>query len=452
MLLSFPDARRPSDLGLGGDTRLLGLRLEGLGFVSLDDRVDRAAVTLPAPATARALPADPVLPAGPGPAASARLAVRVGAGALRLTGPGGPPADCLFALAGTPVLARAVAAEDGGWEACLPLPAATVAAGAAAICILVPDPAAAVLPAAIESWAAPAAGPAPETAPETVPLVVVLQAMAAGQPDARTWATAAGAGPATAPLPLPVRLNFSAGSAAAGALATGWSEPEPEGTWSDGPAARLQWPGGAGPAVLALEGAAFTDPAHPMQRITVAAGGRVLGTLLLRPESPGRHLLVLPGHADGIDLGFPDALSPAALGISPDGRDLGLRISAAAILPLDPAEGIPAATAAPEIGPVAVLDAATHAEGIAVWLAGTGPQPWALAAPGSAAMIHPVATGEEWRACLALPWPVAGAATRIAVLAGPPDPDASLPETAGWIDLALPQAAARDTARTGEPA
>ncbi|MEW9586339.1 hypothetical protein [Paraburkholderia sp. DGU8] len=125
----------------------------------------------------------------------------------------------------------------------------------------------------------------------------------------------------------------------------GWSEPEGwGGTWSDGPAASVFLkvePRSAAALELTLQGHAFVNPQHPLQRVEVLANGTTLGTLRYDDPSPTVRTLAIPGAVlQGAQQGilnltllFPDACAPAELGLSPDTRKLGVGITSMRLTP-----------------------------------------------------------------------------------------------------------------------
>lgn len=114
-------------------------------------------------------------------------------------------------------------------------------------------------------------------------------------------------------------------------LEGGWSAPEPQGVWSDGPQARLRvWPQEVAPGrapVLVLEGHMMLDAATPRQRLRISQEGRVVFERVIgMAETTGPfEVRLLPHDPDAPEvvlvLEFPDAAPPAN---SSDTRQLGL--------------------------------------------------------------------------------------------------------------------------------
>lgn len=129
-------------------------------------------------------------------------------------------------------------------------------------------------------------------------------------------------------------LNFGDPQGIAEYLKHGWSHTESWGTWTDGQearlVARLEIP--EVPAmVLVLEAGGFSHPSHPVIDVTVTLNGVPIGALSaqggLRPQ---RHAFVVPMAGGWLDirLQIANPASPAVLGLSDDGRLLGLAVTA----------------------------------------------------------------------------------------------------------------------------
>lgn len=117
-------------------------------------------------------------------------------------------------------------------------------------------------------------------------------------------------------------------------LGRGWSSPEPEGVWSDGPGATIEFPPieHDAPVLLSISCGAFPADVSGLQRVAVSSGLTSLGTAVVSSTDPNSQirLVLSPSiREQGIDylmLQFPDALSPAELGMSADPRLLGVRL------------------------------------------------------------------------------------------------------------------------------
>jgi hypothetical protein len=118
-------------------------------------------------------------------------------------------------------------------------------------------------------------------------------------------------------------------------LGLGWSPPESWGNWSDGPASSI---------TFAVEGnedrdlpvrlliRAFVPPAHPVQRVIVTANGIRVADQEIRQADPLTLSFVIPAASIGsnrlvrLDFWCPNAVSPAAMGLSFDFRELSIGV------------------------------------------------------------------------------------------------------------------------------
>ena len=182
----------------------------------------------------------------------------------------------------------------------------------------------------------------------------------------RPWrVTADGAEPC--PLPV-VDYSFAASRAPTTWELDGWGDTEPWGTWTVGPVARLVPDIHVLPnrdLLLTAEASAFVSPAHPSVEATVRVNGAAVARwafalgLSDRPHSAEIARSVLERRMPP-EISFEIALpaSPLALGISSDGRELGL-----ALRRLELAEG--AAAPATLVEPGETLDFSVRGNGVA---------------------------------------------------------------------------------------
>jgi hypothetical protein len=383
LLVEFPDARRPADLGLGEDARLLGLALRGAEAMPLTQQVARLEgleknkgpwrVTLPAvPGALR------VLGAGPPPAG------------LRLGGPDGKD------------FAAPVATVDGGWEAWVVLEPACLARDTVAVGLL----GGSVRPQVVELWSgterAEAAGElrlvlfeAPELTSDDD-----IGALLSGWQDAAALAVAE----AAATLPLRFDLTTAGtGSANRGLLAEGWSVPEPVGTWSDGSLARLALPAPVGPALARFDLSGFAPAGHGEQQVIVSFDGQLVSSLRVGP--PAIVTLAIPDKVRNIEFALPDALSPSEAGLSADSRHLGILLRGLSIESPNPAplvladpDGLPRGPAGIHVELVGYLD-----DRVVLRLSGKNPAPWGLASAPDGPIVHPrPAADGGWEAFMVL--------------------------------------------------
>jgi hypothetical protein len=133
------------------------------------------------------------------------------------------------------------------------------------------------------------------------------------------------------------RLALGAGTEDVAMLAGGWSESEPAGRWTHGPAARILLrtsPPAA--AALAWRADPLTAPGGPSLRVEVTANGVALGAV---DYDRDRGAVQLPlGRAAAADellvcWRIRDPRSPKDLGLSEDSRPLGLFLQDVALIP-----------------------------------------------------------------------------------------------------------------------
>jgi hypothetical protein len=132
-------------------------------------------------------------------------------------------------------------------------------------------------------------------------------------------------------------IGFGQGQAGVAFLKNGWSNPEPNSTWSQADTARLIVPVGDG----VISDVTFTvrslvSPKHPKQRVGIKINGVRAQSLSF--DTNARHDIIIPipkavskqlskrKYLD-IEFSFPDAISPRELGVSDDSRKLGLQLS-----------------------------------------------------------------------------------------------------------------------------
>ncbi|TMJ01372.1 MAG: hypothetical protein E6G97_15925 [Alphaproteobacteria bacterium] len=124
----------------------------------------------------------------------------------------------------------------------------------------------------------------------------------------------------------------------------GWSDPEPWGTWTDGPAASLEIPIGFDPqgAVrMTCVASGFVPPSRAQQVAHVVVNGEVVGHWTFKPgeASQPRHAII-PADVVArqtplrIDFLIGDPTAPLDLGLSEDSRRLGIGIVDLTLTPL----------------------------------------------------------------------------------------------------------------------
>jgi hypothetical protein len=141
-------------------------------------------------------------------------------------------------------------------------------------------------------------------------------------------------------------IVFSEGSGAERLLGDGWSAMESSGVWTDGDRASLvlRPTPATGTVELVLAVDPFVTPDHPELNVEVFAGGVKRGAEVFRHRRPARLQkrrlrVVLPASAgDGmgrivVELRLQDPVSPRDLGLSEDGRRLGLRLRSLSVRP-----------------------------------------------------------------------------------------------------------------------
>jgi len=127
-------------------------------------------------------------------------------------------------------------------------------------------------------------------------------------------------------------LSFHSGGTARKYLIYGWSEPEPWGTWSDGHEAVIYFKlkkAPIGNIALNLSGGAFINEKHPLQRMDVFINDVKMCTITRNSSVEKTDIILIPKYISNkshgkikITMRFPDAISPAAVGMSEDSRVL----------------------------------------------------------------------------------------------------------------------------------
>lgn len=127
-------------------------------------------------------------------------------------------------------------------------------------------------------------------------------------------------------------LSFHRGGAGSKYLIYGWSGPEPWGTWSDGHEALIYLKlkkAPVGDIALHISGVAFINEKHSLQRVDVFINDKKMGTLRRDSSVEKIDTILIPKYvyskSNGrikITMQFPDAISPADIGMSKDSRVL----------------------------------------------------------------------------------------------------------------------------------
>lgn len=120
-------------------------------------------------------------------------------------------------------------------------------------------------------------------------------------------------------------------------LYRGWSEPEPWGTWSNAPVAKIRLVVAGSPERLVLRGHAFTHASRPTQPVEIRVDGVLAHAGEISGDASTRLLLPIPPAeprlADSLlrlislEFRLPAAVSPAELGVSDDNRLLGFGLT-----------------------------------------------------------------------------------------------------------------------------
>lgn len=128
------------------------------------------------------------------------------------------------------------------------------------------------------------------------------------------------------------KINFATGGDSHRFRTTGWSDPEPSGTWTDGPAASLVFRLNAAEGPLQLTAKLSPNirpPRLDAQLVHVYVRGQKIATW--RVAGLDTFSAIIPRSLVGgggivtVDLHIPGAVSPQELGSGADGRRLGVR-------------------------------------------------------------------------------------------------------------------------------
>jgi hypothetical protein len=148
------------------------------------------------------------------------------------------------------------------------------------------------------------------------------------------WADIIIAKPGAPPLAIVSEiLDFSSSVNASTFMAFGWSVPEQWGTWTDGPRAELVFrltPPPVKAVVLSAMVGAFVSDHHPNLDVDVFVNGHILAHWsFANGQNVGERQIIVPLHIAQeptlrVDFRMYDPNSPAELGLSTDGRKLGL--------------------------------------------------------------------------------------------------------------------------------
>lgn len=130
------------------------------------------------------------------------------------------------------------------------------------------------------------------------------------------------------------KVRFAAGSRGRRFLGPGWSGPEADHCWSDGPRAAVSLPvvdRAPEGAVLRIRCRGFCPPGLNAQRVAISVNGRHIRTI--GANGMAWHEVLLPPGSVGesgiyVEFEFPDAVSPEQVGASSDSRSLGITLDA----------------------------------------------------------------------------------------------------------------------------
>lgn len=126
-------------------------------------------------------------------------------------------------------------------------------------------------------------------------------------------------------------FDFSVKGGLAPAMLAGFSAPEQASRWTDAPVAKFTCRAGVGYHVAKIFVTPFVTAQHQRQRIAFSVNGGTPVSYEFKHPAEGRFLElplenVAPGQTMTFSLDMPDAVSPQALGLSADGRMLGMAV------------------------------------------------------------------------------------------------------------------------------
>ena len=128
---------------------------------------------------------------------------------------------------------------------------------------------------------------------------------------------------------LPLAYGEVVGAARLPSFAVGWSAPEANGLWSDGPTALLVFQREPGTAVLHLRVTAIAAVAGGAQEVSARLNGQAAGSWRLADFSTGDIAIPMPpaGPAQtAVELRIGDPVRPLDRGLSQDSRSLGVML------------------------------------------------------------------------------------------------------------------------------
>lgn len=136
--------------------------------------------------------------------------------------------------------------------------------------------------------------------------------------------------------------NDAAGRATIRNRQCGWLPPFEAGTYSVGDQARLRFAFATpeGPLMVSLVARGYVGPQRPRQRVPVTVNGVALDEIVFTDADPIYYVMTVPAAVVARDragltlrFDFPDRVSPLAMGVNADKRELGFLLSDLTILP-----------------------------------------------------------------------------------------------------------------------
>lgn len=131
-------------------------------------------------------------------------------------------------------------------------------------------------------------------------------------------------------------VAFGQGDTGQTFLKDGWSTPEPEFTWSNGPQSRVVLPlADSSVTTLRLEARSLVRETHPRQRLQIRINEVRVPNIVFEDGTPQQVDILLPRTVRkklgkvmelDVEMRFPDAVSPQELGTGGDPRKLGVQI------------------------------------------------------------------------------------------------------------------------------